>query len=316
MEKNMHLNILQEKIRLPFKRFYIIFLMLLPAIPLYSQVLMLQQDHCRQGDSLIALVYPYSGQQKNLEITYADGSILEIPGIPYPVESLGRGLLAFIPIPPDSIAGTAQLSWQDQSIELQIESRNFPHLRIPLSEAPEPMAAGDNRLYRQLARFNEEQQHWQGEKFRKPLDSFKLISSSYGERRTFTRAGRSWNEIHQGIDFAQNRGTPVYAPTDGRVVISEFLNSPGNLVVVEFFPGMYQLFYHLDSRTVNRGDLIKQGDLVGYVGSTGKSTGPHLHFEIRCHAIYVDPQPYLDGAFPLNRLLPSMVQRKLTGLRP
>lgn len=288
-------------------------LLLFLQASLNAQVLLPDRQELVPGEALIALVYPQPEANSIITLTLPGGETLECPGSPHPVQGYGKGLLFFVPVAPDSPSGKATLRWEDQSVEVLVKHRSFGHLNIPLSEDPQPQAAGDNLLYRQLGRFNADQKYWNGAAFPLPLSSYKLISSPYGERRTFTRAGRSWNEIHQGIDYAHDRGIPCYAPTAGRVVMSDHLSSPGNLVVLEFFPGMYQLFYHLDSRAVNRGDMVEQGELIGRVGSTGKSTGPHLHFEVRIHNIYVDPQFFLDGLYNLEEILPSMVQTQILG---
>lgn len=290
-----------------------ILVLLFLQLQLNAQVLMLNKTELLPGEAAIAFIYPLPERSSPVRLLSPSGEELECPGSYYAVENYGRGLLCFVPIAPDSPAEKARISWEDQSIEIEILPREFSYLNIPLSEDPLPMAAGDNLLYRQLGRFNADQLHWQGEPLPLPLKSYKLVSSPYGQRRRFTRSGRSWNEIHQGIDYAQDRGVPCYAPTDGRVVMSDHLSSPGNLVVVEFFPGMYQLYYHLDSRAVNRGDSIQKGEILGRVGSTGKSTGPHLHFEIRIHNIYVDPQFFLDGAYNFKSILPEMIQSRIIG---
>lgn len=278
---------------------------------LYSQVLIVNKDSFVPGEMAIALIYPLPETRDSFELLGPGGSLLECPGMEYNVEGYGKGWLGLIPLAPETQAGTVRVRWQNQTADLQVLPRSFGHLRIPLSEAPEPEAAGDQRLYRQLARFNKDQRYWNGEALRRPVNTYKLLTSPYGEIRTFTRGGRSWQEVHQGIDFADDRGTPCFASSSGRVVISEFLASPGNLVVIEIFPGVYILYYHLDSRAVSRGDQINRGDPVGRIGTTGKSTGPHLHFEVRVHAVYVDPQMFLDGMYAFPTILPEMISSRL-----
>lgn len=287
------------------------FLLLCSGAAVFSQVLIVNKDSLLPGEVGIALIYPLPKEKAAFELIQSGGEILECPGMEYNVEGYGKGWLGLIPLAPDTPQGVIKLRWRDQTADITVVQRNFGHLRIPLSEAPEPEGAGDNRLYRQLARFNKDQRYWNGEPLQKPVNSYKLLSSPYGEVRTFTRGGRSWQEIHQGIDFADDRGTPCFAANSGRVVISEFLNSPGNLVVIEIFPGVYILYYHLDSRAVSRGEQINRGDLVGRIGTTGKSTGPHLHFEVRVHAVYVDPQMFLDGIYSLPKILPEMISSRL-----
>ncbi|MDA3849850.1 MAG: M23 family metallopeptidase [Spirochaetaceae bacterium] len=289
---------------------------LLFSVGVYSQILMVNNTSLLPGECAVAFVYPKPSDNDDFILQKPDGMELNCPGMTFNVPGYGAGWLTLIPIAADCPTGQGSLRWMDQAISLEIKERSFDTMRIPLSEDPQPEGSGENRLYRQLGRFNKDQRYWNGEALPLPLESYILISSPYGQRRTFTRAGRSWNEIHQGIDYAQNKGTPVFAPTRGRVVISEMLDSPGNLVVVEFFPGVYQLYYHLDSRSVARGDMISQGQILGRVGTTGKSTGPHLHFEIRVHNVYVDPQFFLDGHYDLPQILPEMLSAHIMGNIP
>jgi len=98
---------------------------------------------------------------------------------------------------------------------------------------------------------------------------------------------------HQGIDLAAPRGTPVYATADGIVGMAQWYSSYGNYVQIEHGGDMETRFGHLTSFTVQAGDAVHKGDLIGYVGTTGRSTGPHLHYEVRVANVAVDPRPYM-----------------------
>lgn len=105
---------------------------------------------------------------------------------------------------------------------------------------------------------------------------------------------------HTGSDFACPSGTPIYAVKDGDVVISTDLvrangtyRSYGRYVVVAHNDGTMTLYAHMSSRAVSQGQHVSQGQVIGYVGSTGNSTGPHLHFEVRINGSPVNPYPYL-----------------------
>ena len=120
-----------------------------------------------------------------------------------------------------------------------------------------------------------------------------VLSSLYGSRPDpFT--GKPDN--HTGIDIPASRGTPIYASKSGVVITSVYGTgsawSYGNYVVVSHSDGTSTLYAHMSSRAVSQGQTVKQGDVVGYVGTTGNSTGNHLHFEIRVNGSRVDPLNY------------------------
>jgi len=115
-------------------------------------------------------------------------------------------------------------------------------------------------------------------------------TSGFGDRRIYVYAdGKRERSVHGGIDFAVPRGTQVHACADGVVSLAEFRIVTGNSVAIEHWPGLYSLYYHLDSINVKVGDRLRQGDIIGQSGSTGLSTGPHLHWEIRLHGQSTDP---------------------------
>lgn len=108
------------------------------------------------------------------------------------------------------------------------------------------------------------------------------------------RFGPRGNRFHPGIDLPAPRGTPVAAAAPGRVVFAAFHTAGyGNLVEVAHSSGVVTLYAHLSAISVRVGQVVGTGSLVGRVGSTGESTGPHLHFEVRVRGAAVDPLPAL-----------------------
>ena len=99
---------------------------------------------------------------------------------------------------------------------------------------------------------------------------------------------------HQGIDLPYPKGTPVPAAFDGKVRISDYVGGYGNLVVIRHANGLETFYGHLAERKVNSGDWVSAGDIIGLGGSTGRSTGPHLHFETRYHGAAFDPSWIID----------------------
>jgi murein DD-endopeptidase MepM/ murein hydrolase activator NlpD len=99
--------------------------------------------------------------------------------------------------------------------------------------------------------------------------------------------------FHPGVDFGANFGTPIQAAGDGTVVWAGPNGGYGNCTIVDHGHGMATLYAHQSSILVHVGDQVTHGQVIGQVGSTGYSTGPHLHFEVRINGTPVDPVPYL-----------------------
>lgn len=105
--------------------------------------------------------------------------------------------------------------------------------------------------------------------------------------------GPRWGRLHTGIDLAAPTGTPIYACWGGRVLIAGWQGGYGNAVVIDHGGGRATLYAHQSSLAVSVGQIVSAGALIGYVGSTGNSTGPHLHFEVRIDGETMNPAPYL-----------------------
>jgi murein DD-endopeptidase MepM/ murein hydrolase activator NlpD len=117
-----------------------------------------------------------------------------------------------------------------------------------------------------------------------------VMTSDFGMRTHPVLGGR---RNHKGIDLAQPTGTPVYATADGVVAKAEWFSSYGNYIQIEHGGQLETRFAHLSGYAVVAGQMVHKGDLIGYVGTTGRSTGPHLHYEVRVAGEAVDPRPYM-----------------------
>ncbi len=105
--------------------------------------------------------------------------------------------------------------------------------------------------------------------------------------------GMRWGRMHEGIDIAVPSGTPIHAAASGTVIHAGWLGGYGNLVVVDHGGGLSTAYAHASAILVGVGQHVSQGDTLSLVGSTGNSTGPHLHFEVRVNGSAVDPLAYL-----------------------
>ncbi len=105
--------------------------------------------------------------------------------------------------------------------------------------------------------------------------------------------GLRWGRLHAGVDIGVGFGTPIRAAAAGTVSYAGWLGGYGNLVVVEHGGGLATAYAHQQRIYASVGQTVAQGDVLGEVGSTGNSTGPHLHFEVRINGSAVDPLGYL-----------------------
>ncbi len=116
------------------------------------------------------------------------------------------------------------------------------------------------------------------------------VSSSYGWRNSpFT--GR--RHFHKGIDIAARQGTPIFAPADGIVTAYKKNGGYGNFLVINHGYGIVTRYGHLKASNVEVGQQIVKGDKIAFIGNTGRSTGPHLHYEVLVNGIHVNPQRYM-----------------------
>lgn len=102
---------------------------------------------------------------------------------------------------------------------------------------------------------------------------------------------------HKGIDLAAKKETPIYASANGIVEIAQFSKSAGNWVLLNHQNEYKTKYFHLSRTVIKPNDVVKAGDVIGYVGTTGYSSGPHLHYEIRNKNIPLDPRPFLLSHF-------------------
>ncbi len=124
----------------------------------------------------------------------------------------------------------------------------------------------------------------------KPANGFVFISSVFGKRPNPFGRG---TEFHNGIDLVGAKGIPILATAEGRVVSRGRGRGYGIHVILDHGDGYQTLYAHLSKKRVKHNQLVKRGQIVGYLGSTGRSTGPHLHYSVYVNREAVDPKPYL-----------------------
>ena len=166
--------------------------------------------------------------------------------------------------------------------EDELEAREA-QLRAASDAATAEIAAAERELAAQIANVPSESG------FLWPLPGRYNLSSLFGSRK-HPITGKANN--HTGIDIPASSGTSILAAKSGVVTTSTYNNSYGNYVVVSHSDGTSTLYAHMVRRNCSKGDTVSQGQVIGYVGTTGSSTGNHLHFEVRVNGSRVDPINY------------------------
>jgi peptidase M23-like protein len=250
----------------------------------------------RQGDVALVLL---SGAQGAREV---DGVL---GGVPLAFFPYGEDWAALTGIDLETRAG--KQPWRvgvmdgDGSVRklagsLTVRARAFPVQRLTLPTAmvdldpeTEKRAEGEAARLRALYDTRTPERLWHG-RFTMPL-AVEGTGSGFGSRRIINGQPR---RPHSGTDWAAERGTPVVASNRGRVVLVGDFFFGGRLVMLDHGLGLYTLYMHLDRVDVMEGSLIGRGETLGAVGSTGRATGPHLHFQVQVKRARVDPAALME----------------------
>ncbi len=136
---------------------------------------------------------------------------------------------------------------------------------------------------------------YDGGKMRWPLPGYYRLSDDYGMRND--PFGGPGQKMHNGIDIPAPAGTPIIAAYDGQVAWSYYNWSAGNWIGIDHGDGIYTVYMHMSAMLVSEGEYVKAGDTIGLVGTTGSSTGNHLHFAVRLDGSYVNPHDYVTTAY-------------------
>jgi murein DD-endopeptidase MepM/ murein hydrolase activator NlpD len=209
---------------------------------------------------------------------------------------------------PEPGVGAAARGPLELSSLLAVEAKAFSSEDIPLDAAnsrllteTDPRKIEEARkLYEILGRADADALYLDGSAFMLPLVP-RRRSAGFGDRRRYLYAdGGLGASIHGGMDLAVATGTEVDACAPGRVVLTADRAVTGLTVVVEHLPGLYSIYMHLSTISAAEGQVLERGEALGRSGSTGLSTGPHLHWELRAAGQAVDPEYWLSRP-PLDK---------------
>lgn len=247
-------------------------------------------DLVRPGEFFVVRVDPVGNNQT---IAVTAQFITEEPRI-YP---LGQGVVALIPLDYRTVPGTYILEVAIRKAgriihksehRFTVNPRDFATQKMYVS--PELLTNRDEQLWVEDRIFTSQARSqptpkplWKGA-FLQPLEG--RITTQFGQIRYINdqESGR-----HSGLDIAASKGTPVVASNHGIVTLARFLHVTGNTVILDHGLNLFTSYAHLDQVSVQLGEQVTRGQIIGTVGNTGFSTGPHLHWAVSVGAVFVDP---------------------------
>lgn len=267
------------------------------ALPARALEVIIQPTAPRLGDTVVVTA--------QLDSSSAGGGTpsVNIEKTTYPMFALGNDRFrAFVPTTPlDSPRRlVVRVANRDRvrNLAVLLKPRSFPTQSIWLPPGNDSL--GTDHEFDRVDAFKKlvtQQKFWNG-KFLAPNRG--PISSGYGIRRYYNGVFAK-DYYHRGLDYAGSHGSPVIAPAAGRVAlvgrVSQGFQLHGNTIGIDHGQGVLSIFLHLSRIDVKEGDRVRAGQAIGAVGSTGASTGPHLHWGLYVHGLSVDPLPWLRSGF-------------------
>lgn len=249
--------------------------------------IILSASEVQRGSYMLVRINNYEGE----EIKYTDFLGYERSFFEY-----DGGWLSLIPVKTAAKAGdyvlTISIDGESFNRDIKVTDREFEEQYLTVSPA-----TLEETLESDFARaeFSEKaepmkkvftpQKLWNGE-FVLPLEAQYKVSTSFGTYRTFSNGSTEW---HNAVDMATKGGTPVYATNSGNIIFAQYLQLTGNTVIIDHGMGVLSWHYHMRSICVSEGDFVEKGMKIGEVGTTGLSTGNHLHFGMTVGGIFTDP---------------------------
>lgn len=211
-------------------------------------------------------------------------------GKTYTLQPYEAGYFTYLPISMSVKAGTYPIG--DQT--LTIKAKKFETQYLKVTEQMESMKQDTTRINADqkkidLARSKSEPRFLFSGPFVKPIEG--ILTTPYGYTRY---VNGKYDSAHMALDLAAKEGTPIKATNDGVVALAELLYLTGNSIYIDHGMGLFSQYAHLSELRVKPGDRVKQGDIIGLVGTTGFSTGPHLHFTFWAHNIQANPDLFFN----------------------
>lgn len=213
----------------------------------------------------------------------------------------GRSLVAYLPTGYYTTPGEYSIEYGIENGEtykkvIKVRSRDFHIQYLTVDEEIESSTHSDEAnieyaKYFTPVRQQSNNESYYTEEFIVPTKG--RLSTEFGETRYVNGSPTYYH--HSGLDIAADTGTPVYATNRGKVVLARHLIMTGNTIVIDHGCGLFSVYFHLDKLLVEQGAMAERGQLIGEVGSTGFSTGPHLHFTMSYFDTNIEPGYFIAG---------------------
>lgn len=229
------------------------------------------------------------------------------------LEASHQRLFHYTPVPINPLTETGSLTLDIGYLTMDQKQVNR-HLRLnvfqPKRWKQETIVVGDNvssqlspsviqnekTILEQIWSRRDLPRQWSDQPWQKPIAGQHVQTSLFGSRREYLSPVPLNLTFHSGLDFAAPLGTEVTAPLAGTVVLAADLVTKGQAIVLDHGQGVLSGYWHLSELSVAEGDFVENGELLGRVGNTGISSGPHLHWEVRIHGVPVNPLQFVYGS--------------------
>jgi murein DD-endopeptidase MepM/ murein hydrolase activator NlpD len=220
-------------------------------------------------------------------------------GKKYPLQPFGSGYFAYLPLTIDMKPGQYPIGDQ----VLTVKAKKFETQYLEVTKQMESMRQDTARIQADqkkidMARSRSEPQFLFSSNFIQPVEG--VLTTPYGYTRY---VNGKYDSSHRAIDLAAKEGTPIKATNDGIVALADSLYLTGNSIYLDHGMGLFSQYAHMSELRVKTGDKVKKGNIIGLVGTTGFSTGPHLHFTFWANNVPVNPNLFFDST-PFKWLQP------------
>ena len=293
----------------PFALFLIIISFYSISTIFSAETRLFSSDSVLQGDPLTVIIYPVPAGELSVKLRNDSGRAVSSAEA-FKI-TVNRDITVYVAI----LGISSTLKPGDYSVEVgdgsealvhrsvKVLEKSFFEEKVPLNTAmttlrsePDPKKDEQTETLTELLWSFDPQAVYNWSGFIRPVRDCP-ISSGYGSKRIYLYSnGGTSTTVHNGIDYAVPVGTPVHAAGSGKIVFAEFRILTGNSVVIEYMPGVYGIYYHMDSLAVHAGEFVRQNEILGKSGRTGLVTGPHLHYEVRIGGIPADPDSLMRKA--------------------
>ena len=235
------------------------------------------------------MLIPLKKNELNYNFSYLNSPVTKVKqngsefilfGIPY---SSNDGLNIFV----------LKSNGYEKTFNVNVQRKNYFSQNININKFKKKSKDELNRIYKEKLEMIEAKKNrynnYPDLNFIKPLDG--IVTGVFGTQRFYN--GKK-GKFHNGHDLAAPIGTPIKAPSGGKVMLTGHYYYNGKFVMLDHGNGLMSIFLHMDDIHVSKGSIIKKDHVIGTVGNTGLSTGPHLHWSVMVNNVYVDPLEFID----------------------